>query len=72
MHPDATTDYRFPTLFARARGEMCIAGTRMPIRILWGLKHRHNLSSEAIHCEYPHLTRDQIEDAIARVEFGSH
>lgn len=73
MHPDATTDFRFPTLFARQRGimggEMCILGTRMPIRLLYQL-HSRGMSVDEIRYEYPHLTQDQIVDSIERVKWA--
>jgi uncharacterized protein (DUF433 family) len=50
-------------------GEMCILGTRIPIRLLYWMCVQ-GMSIEEIMFEYPHLTKDQVVDSIERVKWA--
>jgi uncharacterized protein (DUF433 family) len=44
-------------------GQPCIAGTRIPVRAVLRVIEHYGSLDEAIRC-YPHLTKDQIKDAL--------
>lgn len=44
-------------------GQPCIAGTRIPVRAVLRVIEHYGSLDEAIRC-YPHLTKDQVKDAL--------
>jgi uncharacterized protein (DUF433 family) len=44
-------------------GQPCIAGTRIPVRAVLRVIEQYGSLDEAVRC-YPHLTKDQVKDAL--------